>query len=170
MQHPVSWNLCYGCNFWCDLDSHLGIETRGRLVEICEIGEITGKSSEITARGSPLLPLHEVHFILRWITSRGWKRQAAKSGNKSWSSWIYFTCPSAEMKTCTCTTYPCLWVFWSQSLLLAGQLYVGGSISRAFSFLDWKTLQLYLQTMPRCSNGPSSVTRVLAAVAVSSNL
>ena len=47
------------------MDSHLGIETTGRLVEICEIGEITGKSSEIRARGSPRWAA--VHFILRCI-------------------------------------------------------------------------------------------------------
>ena len=44
-------------------------------MEICEIGEITGKSSEITARGSPLLP--STLFYAGWNPPEGGKGRAA---------------------------------------------------------------------------------------------
>ena len=56
-----------------------------------KLGKLRENHQRLPRVGPPLLPLHEVHFILRWLPSRGWKRQGAvwqenqgQAGNQLW--------------------------------------------------------------------------------------
>ena len=106
------------------MDSHLGIETTGRLVEICEIGEITGKSSEIRARGSPRWAA--VHFILRCIEPSRVQRVEKVTRNQGGAGNHFFSNSFRTMFR---------WLRWKKKKIQAAQIDVIPQINACLNVL-----------------------------------
>ena len=102
------------------MDSHLGIETTGRLVEICEIGEITGKSSEIRARGSPRWAA--VHFILRCIEPSRNQRVEKVTRNQGGAGNHFFCIFSEREHFSNSFRTMFRWLRWKKETIQAAQI------------------------------------------------